>query len=285
MRNNICLLGIIIFFVTNHSIAQETKPLEVSVSTIKSELKQNAISFGIHYIQSLDSLFKEQDINFSLKNGLFQITPEFNVQSGTEDAFSSINIKLSGLLMFFNTTTIAGQTTPCTECYMHLIPMSFAIESDNTFTNINGIFEVGYVPWYQSPMMKKVPDWVKKTKIGLFIQTGYKFNINPDATLEGGQINESEETVDKAILRAKGSFAIDSKSLFEINGVGVGLVGTVDGWYDFLNSEIYYTLNGTARFYITKGFDKHFDFKYQKGSGAPNFNQGDQFGIGLTMTF
>lgn len=272
-------------FATQLSFAQE-KPLEISLGTIKTELKQNAIDFGIRYVQSLDSLFKRQDILLALDKSLFQVTPEFNVQSGTNDAFSSIDVKLSGLFMFFKTTTVAQQITPCTDCFMHLLPISAGVETNNTFSTINGIVEFGYVPWYQSPMMSKVPKWMKHTKIGIFLQAGYKFNIDTTNTsIVGGQIDDSKEAVDNSIFRAKGSFAIDTKSLFEINGVGVGIVGSTDGWYDFLNSEIYYTIKGSARFFLTQSKDKYFDLKYQKGSGAPNFNQGDQFGIGLTMTF
>ena len=87
------------------------------------------------------------------------------------------------------------------------------------------------------------------------------------------------------MCRGDGGFGIETKSLFHISGVGVGLVGNADGWYDFLNSQIYYTVQGNLRLYLTAGEDKYFDFQYQKGSGAPNFNQGDQYGIGLTISF
>jgi len=264
----------------------QDKSLNISLGTVKTDLKQNAIDFGIKYMKSFDSLFKKQDILLSGKNSLFQITPEFNVVSGTNDAFSSIDIKLSGLFMLFKTTEIAEVTTPCTDCYMHLVPLSAGIETNNTFTSVNGILEFGYVPWYQSPMMSKVPKLLKHTKVGIFLQTGYKINIdNIGIEPVGGQIDESKETVDKGILRTKGSFVVDTKSLFEINGVGVGLVGSTDGWYDFLNDEVYYSVKGTARFYLIVNKDYFFDLKYQNGSGAPNFNQGEQFGMGLTMAF
>ena len=84
---------------------------------------------------------------------------------------------------------------------------------------------------------------MKHTKIGVFLQAGYKFNIDTTNTVPvGGQIDESKEAVDDGIFRVKGSFAIDTKSLVEISGVGVGLVGSTDGWYDFLNSGVYYTI-------------------------------------------
>lgn len=276
----------ILIIACSHSAFAQDKPLELSIGTIKTELKQNAIDFGVRYVKSLDSLFKEQDILLAGRNSLFQATPEFNVQSGTNDAFSSIDVKMKGLLMFFKTTTVDDIKTPCTNCYMHLLPVSIGIESNNTFTSMNGILEFGYVPWYQSPMMTKIPSWIKHTKIGVFLQAGYKFNIDSTGVnTVGGQIDESKERLNSEIFRTKGSFAIDTKSLFELNGVGVGLVGGADVWYDFLNSEVYYTISGKARFYLTQSKDKFFDLKYQKGSGAPNFNQGDQFGIGLTMTF
>jgi len=275
----------LIFLITQTSFCQE-KSLEVSLGTLKTELKQNAIDFGLTYVKSLDSVFKKQDILLAGNKSLFQITPRFNVQSGTNDAFSSIDVKLSGLLMFFNTTNIAGAITPCTDCIMHLFPISFGIETNNTFTVVNGILEFGYVPWYQSPMMKNIPNLLKHTKTGIFLQTGYKFDIdNSDINQVGGQLDESEELLNEAVFRAKFNFAVDTKSLFEISSVGIGLVGSSDLWYDIVNNKIYYRIEGKTRIFLTENKDKYFDLKYQKGSGAPNFNQGDQFGMGLTLTF
>jgi hypothetical protein len=269
-----------------HFSYSQEKPLELSLGTIKTQLKQNAIDIGIKYIKSLDSLFTINDLIIASDRSLLQVTPEFNIQSGTNDAFSSIDLKITGLLMFFQRTVVAGLITPCTDCYMHLLPISVGVEANNTFTTMNSIIEVGYIPWYQSPAMKKVPASIKCTKIGLFLQAGYKFNADTTGIKTvGGQIDESEESIADKILRAKGSFAIDTKSLFELNSVGVGLVCSADGWYDFLNDQFYYAVKGTARFYLTQSKDKYFDLKYQKGSGAPNFNRGDQYGIGLTVTF
>lgn len=147
---------------------------------------------------------------------------------------------------------------------------------------------MGWVPWYQTQGNRRTPKLLKYTKFGIFLQGGYKFDIDTDSTQRipiGGEVDESKEKTDNAIFRAKGSFGIDTKSLFEISGIGIGLIGNIDTWYDFLNSEIYYSINGKLRFYLTESKDKYFDFKYQKGSGAPNFNQGDQFGMGLMVTF
>jgi hypothetical protein len=285
MNKKIIYLVILVLPMLQISYAQE-KPLEVSMGTIKTVLNKNAIDFGVRFAQPFGSLFKQQDILLAGKNSLFQATPEFNIQSGTEDAFSSVDLKLSGLFMFFKNTEIGGQVTPCTNCYMHILPLSAGIETNNTFSVINGIVEFGYVPWYQSPMMNNVPDWIKYTKIGFFLQGGYKFSLDTaNVNLAGGKIDESKEAAEDGIFRAKGSLAINTKSLFEINGVGVGFIHDSDVWYDILNRVTYYRIDETVRLYLTQDKDKYFDLKYQIGSGAPNFNQGDQFGMKLTITF
>jgi hypothetical protein len=285
MKKTGFLILIWIFTLGQITVAQD-KSLQLSIGTIKTKLKQNAIDFGIKYLQSYDSLFQQQDILLPGNKSLFQLTPEFNVQSGTGDAFSSLDIKLSGLFMLFQTTKVAGVTTPCTNCYMHLIPVSAGIETNNTFTVVNGIFEVGYVPWYQSPMMTKVPKWLQHTKAAVFLQTGYKFSGDTTNVAAGsGQVDESKELEDSGIVRLKGSITINTKSLFMISGVGFGLWGSADAWYDILNNEVYYRLEGTLRFFLSADKDEFFSLNYQKGSGAPNFNQGDQFGMGLTITF
>ena len=286
MKNIIPIAFVTTILFANTQLFGQEKPLQIDLSTIKTELKQNAISVGINYVKSLDSLFKVRDIFVPNNNSLFQITPQFNVQTGTSDAFSSINAKITGLFMTFRDTTIAGQKTPNTARGFQTFPISLGVETNNKFNIINGIIEAGWVPWYQTQGNKRTPKWLKSTKFGIFIQGGYKFGVdNTGITSVGGEKDESKEKVDDPIFRAKSSFGINTNSLFELSGVGVGLVGNADAWYDFLNGQVYYTAQGKVRFYLTQNKDKFFDFKYQKGSGAPNFNEGDQYGLGLTVTF
>lgn len=277
------LLTLICLSIPLLSKAQE-KPVKVHLSAIQTELEQEALSLGIEYIQSLDSLFKEQDILVTQEKSLFQLTPAFDIQTGTNDAFSSITAKLSGIFMTFRDTTIAGVVTPNTSRGFQTFPIAVGFETNNQLSIINGIVEIGWVPWYQTIENKKTPEWLKHTLFGVFLQSGYKFKVDTSQVFIGGEIDESSEDVEDVIFRAKGSFGIDTKTLFELSGVGIGLVSNADGWYDFMNNEIYYTLEAKVRFYLSQQKDKFIDFEYQKGSGAPNFNQGDQFGIGLTVT-
>jgi hypothetical protein len=257
--------------------------LQVSVGASKTDLKGSALTIAASYINSLDSAWKNQDYLLAGKHSFFLISPEATILTGTEDAFSSIILKASGLLATFKTTTVAGQLTPNSARTFQTFPMSVGVETNNQFSTINAIAEVGWSPWYQAES-RAIPDAIKRTKFGIFLQGGYKFlAAGSRVAPEGGQIDESQEAPNSTIFRTKGSFGIDTKALLNVNGLAVGLVGNADVWYDFINSAVYHKIDARGRFYITPV--NYIDLIYQKGSGAPNFNQGDQYGVGLTVTF
>lgn len=273
------LLVMLLLLLSSMSQAQ----LTVSIGAGKTDLRDNAITIGLTYIKSFDSVWKNQDYLVAGKRSLFLITPEANIQTGNQDAFSSINIKATGLFMTFSETSVSGMYTPNTAKTFHCFPVSIGVETNNLFNAINGIAEVGWVPWYQAAT-RNISPVIKRTKFGLFLQGGYKFYVDSTGrTAKGGEIDESLEQVKSGILRAKGSFGIDTKTLLKINGLDIGLVGSADVWYDFLNSAVYHRIDARGRFFISA--ENYIDLIYQKGSGAPNFNQGDQYGVGLTVTF
>jgi hypothetical protein len=280
--------GIIVLFcfISYAQIEPQSKSTLVDIAAIKTELKQNAISLGLKYMRSMDSMFKVQDILMAQKNSLFQLTPQFNVQTGTQDAFSSITAKLTGIFVTFKDTSIGGIITPNSSRGFQTFPFSAGLETNNKFNIINGVLEAGWVPWYQTEMNRRTPEVLKHTRFGIFLQGGYKFSVDTTGkTSAGGEVDQSSEKPDKALFRAKGSLAIDTKSILKMSGVSVGLVGNADAWYDMMNKQTYYSVQAKIRFYLSEHKDKYYDLKYQKGSGAPNFNKGDQFGIGLTMMF
>ena len=279
----------ILFLLATLSIgskAQESKrPLAVTLGSVKTQLKQNAIQYGIRYVNSLDSLWEKQDFLLAGDRSSFLLTPSVHIISGNADAFSSIQIKLTGLTLLFDTISIAGVITPNTAKTFQTFPFTMGLETNNKFNAVNGITELGWVPWYQSGE-RQLPMLLKKTKLGIFIQGGYKFAIDSSGNAAlGGETDQSSEKVHHAICRIRGSAGFDTPSIIHFSGAGIGLVGGADGWYDLLNSRWYYCLQGKIRLYLAPGKEKYFDFHYQKGSGAPNFNQGDQYGVSLTMQF
>lgn len=275
----------IIFILLAFTSLTASAQLQLRFGTLKTDNKQTAISVGISYVRSLDSIWNSKELYIAGKHSIFTVSPQIKIETGTQDAFSSIEGKLTGLFMNFKTIKLdkSSVVIPDVSKTIQTFPISVGFESNNTFSTINAITEVGWVPWYQSEV-GSAPDILKYSKFGLFLQGGYKFRGDSAATQAyGGNKDQSAEKVNNALLRTKGSLSIDTKKLVNISGLNMGLVGNADVWYDFVNAKFYHKIEAVGRFYLGDG--QFFDLMYSKGSGAPNFNVGDQYGVGLTMTF
>lgn len=258
--------------------------LEVNLGANRTEAKNAAISIGLTYARTFDSIWSSQDYFFAGKNSLFTLAPELDIQTGNEDAFSSLQFKLSGIFMRFKTEAVpGGDMSVDASRTMHVFPISVGVETSNYFENINTVIEAGYVPWYQSNS-HSAPAILKHTTLGFWLQSGYKFKVADSVSFrQGGKVDESLEDPNSFIFRVKGNFGIDTKTLVAINGLDVGLVGKVTGWADVANGAFYHAVDLRSRFYLT---DRSWiDFVWQKGSMAPLFNSGTQTGIAATIKF
>ncbi|MBN2425848.1 MAG: hypothetical protein JXB44_12550, partial [Calditrichaceae bacterium] len=113
MRNQICKLAIIMCIIYFHlNLYAQDYPLNIKLGAIKTALKNNAINLGLRYLNSLDSLWEEQDYLFMGDKSLFLVMPDVDIRTGSNDAFSSVTVKATGLWMLFSTTEIAGIVTP-----------------------------------------------------------------------------------------------------------------------------------------------------------------------------
>lgn len=298
MKQKSCRIATLILLsclVILPTIAQEGEPLNVSIKTILTDFQNEAIGLAIDYTRSLDSMFQVQDILMAQDKSLFQLTPGINVQTGTEDAFSSIQLKLSGIFMTFKTTYVGNQVTPDLNKGFQTFPISLGIETNNRFNTLNTLAEVGWVPWFKKNPDAKALNPFRTIRFGLFIQSGYKFDFVKDGdavtcpmdTMDvcNGGADESAEEPNSFLLRSKASLKIDTQNLVDLGNVGLGLSGSAHGWYDIKNQAWYYRAEAALRIYFSRKDDKYFDIAYQKGSGAPNFNRGSQFGMGLTVAF
>lgn len=259
-----------------------SNPLSLAIGTVKTELKAAAIRLAVEYAEDLSGK-GDKLLDSPFESTIIYFTPIINMNTGEKDALNGIAAKLTGFVLILRDTTIDGAITKNTKSFFHSLPISIGAESDNGFNRVNALAEVGYVPWYQA----KVSKILQKTKIGVFVQGGYKFKIDDDSTsivMGGGNVDESKEKGDSGLLRLKGSAGFRPEfSIGFIKGLKFGVVGNADGWYDIVNSEFYYRLEAAFRIILTQ--EKSFDFTYEKGSGAPNFNKGDQFSANLTIAF
>jgi len=218
-------------------------------------------------------------------NGFIDLAPVVDIESSDEDGFNHVIAKLSGNMVFFpvEKQLIEGGPEPVIvpgNGLWHLIPISAGIEADDEFRFVDGLFEIGYIPWLTSGRSQPFElGW--NPSIGAFLQLGYKFDArNADANRPGAAADESAEDPDSGIgrlkLRARGDFAVPQFERVTLRPEGAF-------WWDFWHGEAYYRLSAIADVKLSE--TRSLEFRWDKGSGAPNFNDGNQFGIGLKIEF
>ncbi|HMV10879.1 MAG TPA: hypothetical protein PK325_03065 [Cyclobacteriaceae bacterium] len=254
----------------------------VSMGYVKTELEKSAVNFAVDYAKNLTQTLAAFKGN---TRSLLSFTPEIKVLVGSNDSFNGITAKYVGNIMVFDTTSVGViHGVPNLGKTFHNFPIAVGFESDQRFTFVNVLTEIGYVPWYQND--KKIWSGFRQTKVGVFLQAGYKKAASDSTQMqEGGAADESEEKTDSGLFRVKLSAGFSPTIYFnkQTKEYGFSLIGNGNIWYDFLNSAVYYKIAGKLRLILKK--DYYLDFGYEKGSGAPNFNEGEQFTTNLTIRF
>jgi len=264
----------------------------ISIGAAKTDLGQGAVTFLAGYAPRQDSIWKNQNNFLTGKNSFTLYYPEFIVQGGTADAFSSISLKVTGLHAIFRTKS-AGRVTkvingqkvtediviPDFSKVFHAIPFSAGVETNQQFNYVNGIIETGWRPEFGTgPRARTL---LGAIETGVYLQGGYKFYVDSTQGI-GGKADETLEDPRSGILRARGHFGINTRTLIQFGGIKAGIVGDANAWYDFLNKKVYHSVLGSARFYFTD--DNFIDLYYRNGAGMPTGNTGQQFGVQGTVT-
>lgn len=272
-------LFIVLFLVCGFLFPSSRDPFNVAIGLLRTasdNLSARAvIGFSEKYVRSVEK--------YSGSGMVFQLSPEVYVEAGANDSFSSITIKARGLFLIFHKKTLgevsdlpgpAPLVIPDLGKLFHAIPISVGVESDSQLRNIAALLEVGWSPLlYPEQKPFKLGENVK---FELLVQTGYKFKVSDVSNGVGGLEDESAESPNKGLARLKASLEIRQNI-----GSRIGIRGDAVGWYDLVNNEFYHRLDATVRLTMFPG--KHFDLKYQNGSGAPNFNKGNQFSANLAL--
>jgi hypothetical protein len=254
-------------------------PLSLSIGALRTEAENAGIRLAVDFVEN--TFGKAQTHLFANANSrnVFLVTPEAHILTGDKDAFQGIVAKVTGLETFFprHDVDIAGLPWPDLEPTIQTVPFSAGFESDGKFKSVSAIAEVGYVPWLPNPLRFRL-------RPGTFLQGGYKFGRASTSPNSDGSTDQSQEKADSGLFRVKQSLVLDGPEWpFLTTSYKFKVLGSGDFWYDIVNSTTYHRVTGTLRFIISK--DRYFDATYEHGSGAPNFNRGDQFSTSMTITF
>ncbi|MEZ4416899.1 MAG: hypothetical protein R3E10_14205 [Gemmatimonadota bacterium] len=261
----------------------QTRDLSVSLGTVRTEAERAAMRIAVEYAKNLGDVFQIRSREG--RSRIVDLSPVLTLETGEADAFNRVIAKISGNVIWVPDTTIAGVRTPCGTCFFHVLTLSGGIEADRAFDDVNVLAEAGWVPWYQN-LAGARRGLLGQTSVGVFVQAGYRADL-PDAALDStsaARVPGTEEEPGSALLRLKTDFTLTSPiSLVDFGGTGLALIGRATAWFDLANSALYHRVAGGLR--IELGDGESFDFLYQDGSGAPNFNEGEQFSASLVIRF
>jgi hypothetical protein len=235
------------------------------------------VDVGVAYEPSLAE-FTEFGDNYAIV-----MTPSINYHDGSDGIPNSIILKMTGNIIFFKTMTLQDIIVPDTR-YFSVIPVSIGIETEKTFQTINAIGEVGYIPWYWTSHGEQgMLSWLaSQSRIAVYLQGGYKFEIDEASPGDTTASSGSQEEPDHGLFRLKGSARFEPTLVTFGSFLGVSLFGTGDIWWDVLNSELYHQAIAGLRFTLYR--TTFVDLKYESGSGAPLFLDGNQVGIDLGVS-
>jgi hypothetical protein len=205
-------------------------------------------------------------------------SPDISILTGDADAFNGVVAKLTGNIYPYLRLADGGLHVDRNQNFLLILPVSAGFETDRRFARVSGLLEMGTVAFWKRDLVKNL-----NLIPAVYLQTGYKFSGASGTPATGGAKDESSEPKDQALFRIKGTFGMDWKIIKKWNEGDVALHGRATGWLDAVNSKQYYRLEG--RLGIPLGDKQTFDLTYEKGSGEPNFNTGDQFSANLTVQF
>jgi len=262
MRRIACALASLLVAACFCGTAQAT-PFSVTLGGARTTLQEAALAYAASYLP-----FLAESVTGHIQPRSFGYTkwePELSLASGGKDAMNHLIARADFTACFVPDTVIEGIPWPKMDGMMHDILLSGGLETTDQLDVLAIVAELGYVPWFPKDFR-----WIRT---GVFFQAGYQTHLNaPDTTAGLPQ--------DGTVVRIHGRLRAEER--FPKNGPrAFGIAATGDAWYDVMHSQLYYSLQGTLRFFFAK--DKSVDVSYERNSGAPTFSTGNQLGLGATF--
>jgi hypothetical protein len=271
--------------------------LSATIQTILRNSEAAAVGIAMEYLKPLNNTeiynftcSKPKLGNLCPSAVSYRFAPTLNLQAGENGSFQAIVAKLSGEFIYGrsapkddNGDSVSNNRT------RHMFPVSLGMSTTRYANNVSLLGEVGYVPY--NPNFGQIGDQVLQLGFnpyfGIFFQGGYKFH-RANKPLTGGSRDQSSERGNDKLLRLKANFrfALElPKAPILGDRLSSRLITWATGWFDIANNDIYHSVGAILRFNLPGQKKTSFDIKFENGSGEPNFNQGSQFGAGLTIAF
>ena len=267
---------------TGRVSAQTDQPTTLVLGTARTAAEAAAVRLAVSYAEQFVPVFKPGMVLPNSDSGtsyLLDFAPTVSIETGDNDAFNAVIAKFSGNAVWFHYKRLASIPVVDLDRVVHVVPVSAGFETDRRFDNVNALLEVGYTPLIPRKAI------FEGLRFGVFLQGGYKFRVDTTASgsARGGARDQSGERPESGLFRAQANIRLEVPLITYQEVRGFRLLLDASGWLDMAHTEWYHSLDATFKMPLTS--DKSFDFTYQNGSGAPNFNKGEQFSANLSFAF
>lgn len=285
-------LVIFLFILSASLLTAQDDKITMSVGPAATDAKQAAIAMGLKLFDSYGAIMNSTQIVAGDKWYMY-MAPQVSTDYGSGDVFDGFIIKGTGMFRFYSPTSIAGITVVDEKKLSWVVPFSVDMETNKDFKNFNIIGEIGLIPWYKTIANanhinnKILRQLCSYTNVAAFVQGGNKLGKNGSSdslSVSEGTAVQSRESIDGGICRLK-LMANFSPTLLKASkeDFAIRLKGEATYWYDFINRANYYQVIVNLNIQVIKNLG--LDVGYQRGSGAPNFNEGGQFAGKLNLSF
>jgi hypothetical protein len=266
--------------------------LTASFKAVLDKAERSAVALALKYLDPISDM-EFTSVNCDRKGDSGQCTrflykPEFDLNVGEDGLFQSINAKLTGELMLAS-VGLDEDGDPNVTGIRHVFPFAAGVETTRFADSFALIAEAGYVPYdpeFGTDLFGNQLQLGFNPYFGVFVQGGYKFDESSGKG-KGDSEDQSSEPGNDAIFRLKADlrYAMEFPPLAVLDEEITPLLLTwAKGWYDVAHDDFYYTAGATLRIPMPGTEDTNIDFTFQEGSGEPNFNEGEEFSMGLTFT-
>ncbi len=235
--------------------------LSFTVGGARVSPEQAGLAYGLSYLSEL------RDTLLSYRWGYFRWRPEVDL-SGAPAGFGHVSIRASAVACFvhriprpFGDQVIMAVDTLGVE---HDLTLTGGLETTPDLDRVAGLAEIGYSPW-----LPRGWDWLE---FGVYLQGGYLDRLalaDTAAPIETGPLARG-----RARLAAALRFPVRSPRPAELSC-------SAECWYDVLRRRFDYSLGVTASLFVADNWSV--DVAYGRNSGAPAFEPGNVFGLGLTL--
>ena len=278
------LLPVLALAFSLPSVAQDDKPLELSIGAVKDQVNASATRVLAKYA---DKFTYDEALKSPAGGTFYQLSRKFTIDTADDNRFGGVRLRYGILGFSLPTKTTMFEGKPVIEndfdALGHVFGLRFGADTDRRVKVRDYLAEAMYMPFKftDSPCFKLSPD----QGIALIGQLGRSDpgNGGPTTSLRRAKLEGQFITKFSCLMPTPGGSSSSPGRLLAADIGNWQLRANAQLWRDFEARQSYRRFEATVRIPIAA--DKFVDLTRIVGADAPTFIKGSQFSANLTVAY